>query len=129
MVDAKKIEPGLSVCELVEIIREDKGIIDLSSLAGVRQLTYLDLSRRPKLADVNSLAGLTQLEALYLQFNRNLTDVSALAGLTNLKLLNLKATPNLTKSQVDELQRALPKCKIYRGASLSSVREQAWREA
>jgi|TARA_B100001971_G_C17976809_1_gene425260 hypothetical protein len=114
VVDDEEIEPGISVFELVEIIREDKEIIDLSSLAGVRQLTYLDLSRRPKLANVNSLAGLTQLEALYLQFNPNLNDVSALTGLANLKLLNLKATPNLAKSQVDELQKSLPECKIYR---------------
>jgi hypothetical protein len=30
-----------------------------------------------------------------------------------LKVLNLQHNPDLSKAQIDELQKALPKCKIY----------------
>ena len=42
-----------------------------------------------------------------------LTEVpKGLDKLTQLKELNLKDNPDLTKAQIDQLQKALPKCKI-----------------
>ena len=41
-----------------------------------------------------------------------LTDVTSLETLTQLTCLNLKDNPALTKAQIDELQKALPKCSI-----------------
>ncbi len=46
-------------------------------------------------------------------FAERLTDVKGLGKLTQLMSLNLKDNPDLTKAQIDELQKALPKCKIY----------------
>ena len=41
-----------------------------------------------------------------------LTDVKGLEKLMQLTHLNLENNPDLTKAQIDELQKALPKCKI-----------------
>ena len=38
--------------------------------------------------------------------------MKGLENLTQLTTLNLTANPALTKAQIDELQKALPKCKI-----------------
>jgi len=43
---------------------------------------------------------------------RKLTDVKGLEKLTNLKRLSLDKNPDLTKAQIDQLQKALPKCRI-----------------
>jgi len=65
-----------------------------------------------KLTSVKGLEKLTQLKVLHL-YNNKLTDVTGLEKLTQLKGLMLKANPDLTKAQIDELKKALPKCKIY----------------
>jgi hypothetical protein len=44
---------------------------------------------------------------------KQLTDVKPLEKLTRLKFLFLRDNPDLTKAQIDELQKALPKCKIF----------------
>ena len=44
---------------------------------------------------------------------KKLTDVKGLENLTKLERLFLNNNPDLTKAQIDELQKALPKCKIY----------------
>ena len=50
----------------------------------------------------------------YLDFSDNqLTDVKGLEKLTKLKWLNLRDNSDLTKAQIDQLQKALPKCKIF----------------
>ena len=48
--------------------------------------------------------------------NNQLTDVKGLEKLTQLTDLNLLFNPGLTKAQIDELQKALPKCEIYSNA-------------
>ena len=86
-----------------------KGIVDLSPLAGMTQLTGLyllgnDISDLSPLAnltqlqilflslnnisDLSPLANLTQLQRLYLSSN-DISDISALKGLTNLETLNI----------------------------------------
>ena len=60
------------------------------------------------------LEKLTQLKTLYLRYNQ-LTDVKGLEKLTRLEKLYLQNN-KLTKAQIDELQKALPKCKITHNA-------------
>ena len=43
---------------------------------------------------------------------KQLTEVKGLEKLTKLTVLNLQDNPALTKAQIDELQKALPKCYI-----------------
>ena len=60
---------------------------------------------------MKGLEKLTQLEDLDLSGNQ-LTDVKGLEKLTRLTELDLDGNPDLTKAQIDELKKALPKCKI-----------------
>jgi len=85
-------------------------LTDASALANLTQLTDLNLGEN-KLTDVKGLEKLTQLTRLYLSDNQ-LTDVKGLEKLTQLTHLNLYDNPALTKAQIDELQKALPNCKI-----------------
>ena len=48
---------------------------------------------------------------LSLSYNQ-LTDVKGLEKLTKLTRLYLQSNPDLTKTQIDQLQKALPKCQI-----------------
>ena len=85
----------------------------LTSVEGLEKLTQLEhLSLyNNKLTDVKELEKLTQLKVLYLSQNQ-LTDVKGLEKLTKLTFLNLNNNPDLTKAQIEELQKALPKCRI-----------------
>ena len=58
-----------------------------------------------------SKADLEKVTSLYLN-NNQLTDVMGLEKLTKLQTLWLMDNPDLTKAQIDELQKALPKCDI-----------------
>ncbi len=79
--------------------------------ADLEKVTKLNLEHK-KLTSVKGLEKLTQLKALDLSGNQ-LTDVKGLEKLTQLKHLILYGNPDLTKAQIDELQKALPNCKIY----------------
>ena len=57
-------------------------------------------------------ADLEKVTVLDLQL-KQLTDVKGLEKLTKLKSLGLNANPDLTKAQIDQLQKALPNCKIH----------------
>ena len=113
---------GKPAAELTQADLEKVKALDFSSnkltsvngLEKLTQLTWLNLGVN-KLTDVKDLEKLSQLEKLWLADNR-LTDVKGLEKLTQLKVLYLKNNPDLTKSQIDELQKALPKCKIEHNA-------------
>jgi len=110
----------------------DKGIAALAALTDLERLEMV----RTRLTDagLKSLAPLTKLKVLRLDYNNisnagvavlpvsleelsldtaNVTDdvVPVLAALKNLKLLNLYHT-TLTEAAVQQLQRALPACRI-----------------
>ncbi|MDR2559170.1 MAG: hypothetical protein LBC86_06475 [Oscillospiraceae bacterium] len=63
-----------------------------------------------KVSDFSLLRGFPDLVHLDLA-GSELDDVSGLAGFTNLIYLNLESNP-LTESQIEELQAALPNCRI-----------------
>ena len=85
------------------------------------KLTKADLKKvlvlhNKQLTDIpKDLEKLTPLTRLHLAGNK-LSDVTGLEKLTQLKFLYLKSNPDLTKAQIDELKKALPKCKFYSNA-------------
>ena len=85
-------------------------LTDVKGLENLTQLKELPLDDN-QLTDVKGLENLTQLEGLWLPRNQ-LTDVKGLKKLTRLTELDLIGNPDLTKAQIDELQKALPKCEI-----------------
>jgi len=97
--------------QLTKLDLSGNKLTDVKGLEQLTQLTKLELSGN-KLTDVKGLEQLTQLTQLGLSDNQ-LTDVKGLEKLTKLTHLNLEYNPDLTKAQIDALQKALPKCKIY----------------
>ena len=89
---------------------QDQQLTDVKGLEKLTQLTILGLGSN-QLTDVKGLEKLTRLTELDLGYNK-LTDVRCLEKLTQLKRLELKANPALTKAQIDELDKALPNCRI-----------------
>ena len=84
------------------------------------ELTKADLEKVTKLVLYNNhlsevpkeMEKLTKLRWLFLDSNQ-LTNLKGLENLTQLKTLSLDGNPALTKAQIDQLQKALPKCEIY----------------
>ena len=97
-----------------ELYLVDDQLTDVKWLEKLTKLTALSLNHN-QLTDVKGLEKLPQLTCLYLNQNK-LTDVKRLEKLTQLKFLFLDGNTALTKAQIDELQKALPKCKIYHNA-------------
>ena len=89
-------------------------LTDVKGLEKLTQLRSLDLQNN-KLTDVTGLEKLAQLGRLGLPDNK-LTSLKGLEKLTQLTYLELQNNPALTKTQIAELQKALPKCKIEHNA-------------
>lgn len=87
-------------------------IIDISALSRLTELNTLSLSRCEKIIDISVLSNLIKLKTLSLYGCNLITDFSGLLNLTNLKKLNLRECTNLTRTQIKELQLALPNCNI-----------------
>ena len=83
---------------------------DLENLTQLKELNLLD----NKLTKVPAgLEKLTKLESLGLSQTQLTKLPEGLEKLTKLKVLYLRYNPDLTKTQIAELQKALPKCKIF----------------
>ena len=82
---------------------------DLENLTQLKELKVLD----NKLTKVPAgLEKLTKLESLDLSVGK-LTEVKGLEKLMQLKYLWITGNPDLTRAQIDQLQKALPKCFIH----------------
>ena len=111
---AKKPTGELTKADLEKVtvlVFYNKQLTNVKGLGKLTQLERLQLQRN-KLTDVKGLEKLAKLWMLDLSGNQ-LTDVKGLEKLTQLKQLNLARNPNLTKAQIDQLQKALPKCGFY----------------
>jgi len=111
---ARKPTGELTKADLEKVTWLDLNYKQLTSVKGLEKLPQLKgvFLDKNKLTDVKSLEKLTQLTGLTLVGNQ-LTDVKGLENLTQLTVLYLNDNPDLTKAQIAELQRALPKCKIF----------------
>jgi Leucine-rich repeat (LRR) protein len=107
LTDVKGLE---KLTQLTTLQLNDNQLTDVKGLENLTQLKTLGL-RGNQLTDVKGLENLTQLKELYLGGNK-LTDVASLENLMKLETLYLEDNPDLTKAQIDELQKALPKCDI-----------------
>jgi Leucine-rich repeat (LRR) protein len=130
LTDVKGLE---KLTQLTILNLWDNKLTDVKELEKLNQLTWLQLNEN-KLTSVKGLEKLTQLEKLYLKDNQltnvkglekltqlknlglhsnQLTDLKGLEKLTQLTSLELRQNRDLTKAQIAELQKALPKCRIY----------------
>ena len=111
LTDVKGLE---KLTKLKELYLAKNQLTNVKGLEKLWQLTRLHLHSN-QLTDVKGLEKLTQLTHLNLTSNK-LTSVTGLENLTQLTHLYLENNPDLTKAQIDELQKALPKCKIFSNA-------------
>ena len=107
LTDVKGLE---KLTKLKELYLAKNQLTNVKGLEKLWQLTRLHLHSN-QLTDVKGLEKLTQLTHLNLTSNK-LTSVTGLENLTQLTHLYLENSPDLTKAQIDELQKALPKCQI-----------------
>jgi Leucine-rich repeat (LRR) protein len=112
LTDVKGLE---KLTKLKELSLDGNQLTDVKGLEKLTKLKELSLPFN-QLTNVKGLEKLTQLKELYLQANQ-LTDVKGLEKLTNLEGLYLEGNPDLTKAQIDELKKALPKCRISSNAT------------
>jgi hypothetical protein len=113
--ELKKFTGELTKADLEKVTKLELDGRQLTSVQGLEKLTQLtDLSLSGyQLTEIpTGLEKLNQLAVLGLDGNQ-LTDVKELEKLTQLKVLSLTDNPALTKAQIDQLKKALPKCKIY----------------
>jgi len=80
--------------------------------ADLEKVTELDLGGNKLTELPKELEKLMQLEMLFLNGNQLTELPTGLEKLTNLKVLYLRNNPDLTKAQINQLKKALPKCKI-----------------
>ena len=102
-----------SLEKLTGLTNLDLGHNQLSDVKGLEKLTnleFLELNKN-QLSDLKGLDKLTKLKLLKLDDNQ-LTSVGEVEKLTQLKAVDLGRNPDLTKAQIDQLQKALPKCTI-----------------
>ncbi len=79
-------------------------LTDLSPLAGLTGLTYLNLGEHGRnLEDLSPLAGMTEMEELYLPSDPYYTDLSPLAGMTKLKALSTLGVKYTGSNAIDSL--------------------------
>ena len=95
--------------KLKELWLEGNQLTDVKGLEKLTQLEKLYLNNN-QLTDVMGLEKLTKLKGLSLNDNQ-LTNVRGLEKLTQLTHLHLYGN-KLTRAQIEQLQKALPKCKI-----------------
>jgi hypothetical protein len=110
---AKKPEGELTKADFEKVTNLSVSLKQLTDVSGLEKLTQLkELTIwGNQLTNVKGLEELYQLKELYLNSNQ-LTSAKGLEKLTQLEGLVLGTNPDLTKSQIDELQKALPKCTI-----------------
>lgn len=72
----------------IESLVIERGAVDISALARLRNLKYLFIYRSPQIKDYSPLWGLSRLETLEVS-RCGLTDLSSFAKLTNLRVLML----------------------------------------
>ena len=92
-------------------------ISNLEPLGDFPELVELDLRNDARKAFISNVMGLGKSKSIkFLHLPRNkITDVSELSTMTQLQELTLNDNP-LKKTQIEELQKALPNCKINHDA-------------
>ena len=108
LTDVKGLE---KLAQLIELNLSSNQLTDVpKELENLKLLKSLSLSKN-QLTNIKGLEKLINLQLLSLGGNQ-LTNINGLGMLSNLGILRLQNNPDLTKAQIDELQKALPNCKI-----------------
>ncbi len=122
--DITSIEGLAGLKKLRVLILADNKISDISPLAGLEDLEYVELFLNRKIHDFSPLANKMKLVDLNIYYCQ-IQDVTPLTTCTNLKRLWLGEC-GLSDGQIGKLRKALPDCKI--NARGSSATGEGWRD-
>lgn len=122
--DITSIEGLAGLKKLRVLILADNKISDISPLAGLEDLEYVELFLNRKIRDFTPLANKEKLVDLNIYYCP-IQDVSPLMTCANLKRLWLGEC-GLDNGQIGKLRKALPDCRI--NARGSSATGEGWRE-
>lgn len=122
--DITSIEGLAGLKKLRVLILADNKISDISPLAGLEDLEYVELFLNRKIRDFSPLANKEKLVDLNIYYCP-IQDITPLTTCTNLKRLWLGEC-GLDNGQIGKLRKALPDCKI--NARGSSATGEGWRE-
>ena len=88
--------------------------VSVAPLTKEESAKFIEVAIRKRIKKpVGELTDVDLEKVKKLNLNDNqLTDVKGLEKLTKLRSLNLRDNPALTKAQINQLQKALPKCNI-----------------
>lgn len=108
------------------LIIADNQITDLTPIASLEHLEYLEIFLNRELTDLTPLAGLSHLVDLHAG-SCAISDFSPLLGLKGLQRLWLGDNP-YEESQIDALREALPDCVINTTAWKIATTAEGWRQ-
>jgi len=106
--------------QLESLSLSGNSITGLSFLSDMTTINFLQLSDN-KIVDLSPIASLSKLKTLYID-NNPIEDLTPLYGLKALRTLSMKGI-GITDAQLEELQEALPDCKIYTDDVTEEVKE------
>lgn len=112
--------------DLRVLILADNQVTDLTPIASLTELEYLEVFLNDELSDLSPLAGLTNLIDLHIG-SCNISDLSPLMGLTSLDRLWLGDNP-YDEAQLEQLRQALPNCTINSTAWMTATTAEGWRQ-
>lgn len=104
------IAPLSSLTNLESLSLSNNSISDISALKTLTSLNFLQLDGN-SVSDLSPLASLSGLKTLYID-NNPISDFAPLHSLSSLRTLSMKGV-SITESQLRDLEKALPNCKIY----------------
>ena len=122
--DITGIEGLAGLKKLRVLILADNNISDISPLAGLQDLEYVELFMNKKIRDFTPLANKEKLVDLNIYYCP-IQDVTPLTTCTNLRRL-WAGQCGLDGSEVSRLKKALPNCKVVTRGSSSTG--EGWRE-
>tara|TARA_B100000902_G_scaffold378003_1_gene410810 strand:- start:2546 stop:3250 length:705 start_codon:yes stop_codon:yes gene_type:complete len=87
-------------------------ITDISNITECQNLKFINLFANYKLVDITPLSKCNNIEKISLFKCSKINDISCLKNCKKLKWINLMHCLNITQNQIDDLQEALPRCRI-----------------
>ena len=113
-IGVRDIMPLAGCTRLERLILSGTGVTDISVLEHCTGLQTLNLSGCTNVINIMPLANCTGLQTLFLIGCRNVINIMPLARCPGLKYLDLDGCIGVTDTDIDELQRSLPRLRIYR---------------
>ena len=96
-------------------------ITDISNIPECQNLKFINLFANYNLVDITPLSECNNIERISLFKCSKINDIFCLKNCKKLKMINLIHCLNITQNQIDDLQEALPRCRITHSLNNESI--------